>query len=634
MAHNEFTMLNKIVQTLDDERNDLYIHIDKKAKYVDLDEISSRVKYSKVIFLPRKKIYWGTYSIVDCELRMLKAAVHESYAYYHLISGVDLPLKSQDDLHAVFENENSEFVEYHSSGEYGDVFEDKVRYSYPLLKYVGKGIVRGKGFRKDIIRKLNYLQWKYTDRQQKRGIDRTKKFPDITIYKGSQWFSITDEFARYLLTKEKLIRKMFRWSNGPDEFFVPTILLNSEFRNRVKNYAFRQIDWTRGKPYSYTNDDFGELISCGALFARKVSYVHEPLLVERILAGISHENETVNDPRISVIVPCYNVKDYLEECVESLLVQSFDSYEILLVDDGSSDDTSAIVDRYADKYPNVRAIHKQNGGLSSARNAGLDAAKGDYIAFVDSDDLVYPDYLKSLYETATRCHAGITVCGYEKFENESGIVSFDEEKVLSGHEALRVLGDIYHPENVLFTVAWNKLYKAELFRKYRIPEGRIHEDVFAAHRLIGKAGLVAAIPDVLYRYRIRNGSITSPEKKQDVRHLDYSDGMLDRLKAMRNMYDADLEKQMAEANLRGLYEIMIDFDDDTVRKHRLIGWYRRRAIYVLLTHLNKMFRETRTNYIKISLFPRSMRKLLKEIRQREIDERNAESQRDSSNVQS
>ncbi len=636
MAHNEFTMLKKLIQYLDDERNDIYLHIDKKTRYVNTAEISSWARRSKLTFVPRMKIYWGTYSIVDCELKMLKAAVQGGYDYYHLISGVDLPLQSMEKLHETFEDENSEFVEYHSNGEYGDEFEDKVKYSYPLLKYVGRGDSKGNGIRNKLVRKLGYYQWKYTEYQRKRGTDRTKRFTGIRIYKGIQWFSITHDFAEYLIAKEPLIKKMFRLSNGPDEFFVPTICMNSEFKDRIKNYAFRQIDWIRGGPYSYTYADHDELVSCDAFFARKVSYNNEPLLVEKILEKIhsgeqdkSHDDGKNADavetavPLISVIVPCYNVKDYLSECVESLVLQDLNSYEILLVDDGSTDGTAGIVDDLAGKYPNVRAIHKENGGLSSARNAGLDTARGTYIAFVDSDDLVSGDYLRELYDAAIKYHADIAVCGYEKFDNESGTVTFGEEKVISAHGVLRVLCDIYHPENVLYTVAVNKLYKAEVFRNYRFPCGRIHEDVFSTHRIIGSCDCIAVIPDALYKYRIRSGSITSPEKKQDIRHLDYGDGLFDRLNYMKNMYDHDLEKLMSYGYFRGLYELMVDYSDESFRRYSLSGWFRRRAASVLLTHSGKMYRETRRNFMGILLFPDRMRKRYVETRRREIEAKNA-----------
>ena len=291
-----------------------------------------------------------------------------------------------------------------------------------------------------------------------------------------------------------------------------------------------------------------------------------------------------------------------------------------------------MVDGYSSEHKNIRAIHKENGGLSSARNAGIDASRGEYIAFVDSDDLVSEDYLQKLYDAVIRYHADMSVCGYEKFENEQGTVTFDEEKVLSGHSVLETLSDIYHRENVLFTVAVNKLYRRELFGEYRYVSGRIHEDEFAAHRLAGASDCIVAIPDVLYRYRIRSGSITSPEKKQDIRHIDYCDGMLDRLKYVRNMYYSDLEKQMAQTNLRALFELMVDYTDETIRKHRVIGWYRRRAVYILSTHLFKMFSGTRKNYIRIALFPRRTVKQWKEERQKENDEQNAQSQRNSSDI--
>ena len=114
IAHNEFMMLKKLIGAIDDYRNDIYIHIDKKVKKVNEEEVRSWANKSNIYMMPRRKLYWGTYSIVDCELRMLKMAVKNSYQYYHLLSGVDLPLKTQDEFHDFFDNQNSEFLEYHN----------------------------------------------------------------------------------------------------------------------------------------------------------------------------------------------------------------------------------------------------------------------------------------------------------------------------------------------------------------------------------------------------------------------------------------------------------------------------------------------------------------------------------------
>ena len=623
MAYNEFTMLNKLLTELDDERNDIYLHIDKKTKYVDFEEISSWVNRSNIIFVPRKKVYWGTYSLVDCELRLLKAAREKKYAYYHLISGTDLPLKSQDEMHKVFDSEDGEFVDYHINGEYNDNFEYKIKYWFPFLKYVGRGVFPENGMRNRFLNKLSVFQTNFVKWQEKHGVNRIKKYRDITFYKGAEWISITDDFAAYILSMKKKIKKMFRLTNGSDEIFIQTIGLNSHFKDRIRNFNYRRIDWERGNPYEFKCSDYEELISSDAFFARKVSYNHEPYLVERVLQSIHNEDGILKEelPLISLIVPCYNVKEYLEECVSSLLKQTYPSVEIILIDDGSKDETVTMIDEYSKKYSNVRGIHKENGGLSSARNRGIEEAKGEYLAFVDSDDHVDSSYVDKLYNAIKKYHTGIAICGYELFENEQGTVTFDEEKVVSGFEALKGLGEIYHKENVLYTVAWNKLCRSDIFKEMCFAEGRIHEDVFASHRILGAVDSIAVIPEALYHYRIREGSITSPEKKQDIRHLDLADGLLDRLVYTKNMYYSELTRQMITANLHGLFELIIGYSDETVKKYGLISVFRKRALKMLFSNFFGMNNKQRKEFFKLGIFTKKMRKFLIENRKRELLEK-------------
>ncbi len=290
MAHNEFAMLKVLLNELDDERNDIFLHIDKKAKNVNLREFSDCVRKSKLVIIRRRRIYWGSYGIVDCELCMLKVATRSKYSYYHLISGVDIPLKSQDYIHSALESENHEFIGYHVSGEDDDFFDYKIKYYYPFMNYSGRGIEGSSPIRRYIGKKLDRLQNKMLRWQERHNFNRLRKYDHIEFYKGNQWFSITDAFARYLISQRRQIRKMFRNTNGPDEFFVPTIALNSEFKDKIINRSLRHIDWKRGCPYEYKNSDYDELVKCDDFFARKVSYEREPVLVERILKKIHNKD--------------------------------------------------------------------------------------------------------------------------------------------------------------------------------------------------------------------------------------------------------------------------------------------------------------------------------------------------------
>lgn len=208
---------------------------------------------------------------------------------------------------------------------------------------------------------------------------------------------------------------------------------------------------------------------------------------------------------VSIIVPIYNVEPYLRQCVDSILGQTFRDFELILVDDGSPDGCPAICDEYAEKDPRVRVIHKENGGLSSARNAGLDIAQGEYIAFVDSDDWVQPGYLERLLDAIQNNGADMAMCGVEKFwPEESRAEQFPlSNQILAYGESVSLLVSSawYH------AVAWNKLYSKRLFDKLRFPDGYLHEDEAIFHHIIHQCNQVAMIEDVLYHYRQTAGSI-------------------------------------------------------------------------------------------------------------------------------
>ena len=218
----------------------------------------------------------------------------------------------------------------------------------------------------------------------------------------------------------------------------------------------------------------------------------------------------MHNPAISVIVPIYNVEHWLAPCVDSLLAQDFTDYELILVDDGSPDRCPALCDAYAEKDERIRVIHKPNGGLSDARNSGIAVAKGTYIAFVDSDDLVAPDYLSCLYQAAQSSGADMAVCAIKDIDEagqspaEPKITLPAATGVFSGTELMHCF---FGHDSIYYTVAWNKLYRAELWKALRYPKGMLHEDDAVAHRLYAACKTVACIDKPLYFYRLRQGSI-------------------------------------------------------------------------------------------------------------------------------
>ena len=208
---------------------------------------------------------------------------------------------------------------------------------------------------------------------------------------------------------------------------------------------------------------------------------------------------------ISIIVPVYNVEPYLQQCISSILNQTYQNLEIILVDDGSTDRCPEICDGYAVLDKRIKVIHKKNGGLSDARNAGLAVASGEYIGFVDSDDWISSTMYEELIHAAEGFEAEIACCDFVRIENQTILETrkFGIKRRITGRDMIR---EIFckNSDNV---VVWNKLYVSDLFKFVRFPYGEIHEDNAILCKTIGKAGIVAYTGTVGYYYRFRSNSI-------------------------------------------------------------------------------------------------------------------------------
>lgn len=214
-------------------------------------------------------------------------------------------------------------------------------------------------------------------------------------------------------------------------------------------------------------------------------------------------------PQISVIVPVYKVEAYIHLCVDSLLSQTFTDYELILVDDGSPDHCGEICDEYATRDSRIHVIHQENGGLSAARNAGLDIAQGDYITFIDSDDVIYDRFLELLFNNAIEKDNDIVVCQYMKFDKELEFHIDDdiEEDCISAIEACERIYYMDGSNSFSFVITCGKLYRKELFQNIRFPIGRLHEDQFVTYKLMYAANRVGLIMAPLYGYRMNPDSI-------------------------------------------------------------------------------------------------------------------------------
>ena len=205
-----------------------------------------------------------------------------------------------------------------------------------------------------------------------------------------------------------------------------------------------------------------------------------------------------DEPLISVVVPVWNISGYVLKCLESIKQQSYTNLEIIVVDDGSTDDSGKVCDEFRKRDKRVRVFHKKNGGLSSARNFGMEKSRGEIIAFIDGDDYIDDNFIKIMYETMAKDDSDVVICGYNEV--------LPKRKILSGELAT---AELLIKQRNLDILASNKLYKKELFEKKNIkyPVGYNHEDNLTTYKVLAAAGRVSYISHSLYSYIKREDSI-------------------------------------------------------------------------------------------------------------------------------
>ncbi len=251
MAHTKFEQVIRLLKLIDNPLNDIYLHIDKKVKNTDAlyKKFRSVIKQSNIYFVKQHKVSWGGYSQIETEMELLKEAVQNNYEYYHLLSGADLPLKKQEEIHAFFDkNKGKEFVQF-GNKEYIKNIKSRFQFFWIGQEYLGN--------QKNICSKIRYVTVLL---QKIMKIDRTKK---IQYAAGANWFSITNDFAKYVVSNSQLVEKLFKHTICCDEVFLQTLLINSPYKNSIYHKEFdgdyhaimRKIDWERGNPYVWCIDD-------------------------------------------------------------------------------------------------------------------------------------------------------------------------------------------------------------------------------------------------------------------------------------------------------------------------------------------------------------------------------------------
>lgn len=251
----------------------------------------------------------------------------------------------------------------------------------------------------------------------------------------------------------------------------------------------------------------------------------------------------MEQPLVSIIVPVYKVEKYLDRCVDSLVRQTYQRLQIVLVDDGSPDGCPHLCNEWGGKDARITVVHRPNGGLSAARNTGIDHASGEYVAFVDSDDYVDPAYVQAMVEAAQSHDADLVVSGF--VSNRPGLVG--QNVVPSGvYSGKDLLVQAIHAHQVPYVVAWDKLYRFALVDAIRFPEGKIHEDEYTFYRFFAAAKTVAVIDRPLYHYELNGDSIMG--NLASLKHLDRVEAYLDRAVFFASHgYEALVDDAMAGA---------------------------------------------------------------------------------------
>lgn len=322
--------------------------------------------------------------------------------------------------------------------------------------------------------------------------------------------------------------------------------------------------------------------------------------------------------KISVIVPIYNVEKYLNRCVKSILKQTYKNIEVILVDDGSTDDSGKICDQLAEKDDRIKVIHKKNGGMSDARNAGLEIVSGEYIAFVDSDDWVSPVMFERLYATLKKYDTELVVC-----EPIYAYETYIEGRQLSGKSfelSKREATELLIEDRKFRSVVWNKLYDKRLWSDIRFPKGKHYEDVHIVYKIYDMCERIAFLDQGLYYYFQRSQSIVHSVKIES--HMELIYAVEERLKFLQLKYP-DMLPQLSASVISavlivyreaGIYQIKLDTDTKKYMREK-INSYKRKNMFRYLSPRMKieyiLYLLMPEGLVKISKYTEKMMKYLK-----------------------
>ncbi|SHK89416.1 glycosyltransferase family 2 protein [Fibrobacter sp. UWB12] len=248
----------------------------------------------------------------------------------------------------------------------------------------------------------------------------------------------------------------------------------------------------------------------------------------------------MHNPLISVVVPVYNVEQYIRECVDSIVSQTYCHLEIVLIDDGSLDNCPVICDEYAKKDSRIKVIHQKNGGLAEARNVGIENSSGEYITFIDSDDYIASNYIEILYRGIIENNADVSIASFRSFEKNNTAVIEDSSCQFATISKKRCFENYTSIFTNPFVSAWNKLYKRNLFLNIRFPEGKLYEDAFTTYKIFDVSQKIVFTSSVLYFYRLNPDSIMGQSFRK--KHLE----MIDAFRSGFDYFEKKDEKDISE----------------------------------------------------------------------------------------
>lgn len=275
----------------------------------------------------------------------------------------------------------------------------------------------------------------------------------------------------------------------------------------------------------------------------------------------------MNEDLISIVVPIYNVEKYLERCIESILLQTYTNIEIILVDDGSPDNCGKICDDYKIKDKRIKVIHKNNGGLSTARNAGIDIARGTYICFIDSDDWISNKFVEYLHKIIKQYCADIAVAQTLDVSNEKNISIPNIEEKIGIYSNQNIIENLYNKEIGFPPSVQNKMYKTEIFKKVRFKNGIINEDEEILIKLLLESSKIVVSNKIMYYYFLSENSIM--RKKFNVKRLDILNALEERMDILNKTKYKDTLKQTELRYCLELANIYIQIVNSDIKEKKL-----------------------------------------------------------------